>query len=576
MACSEACPGSACGAVCCAAGASCSAKKECVFGDLTLTAEDILPEHLSTVLVAEDSCAPQEGCVTGTGERAVARLDFTLKNVGKAAVTIGDPWNNPAFDGSACSSQAVLRNFVQAEVVNSKGKVVARGNLPTTCVADEDGVDFHCAAQGLSAGGESQQPQGTCDTLDLTGLLPGAYKVRLTVNPSGRLAELNYKNNTIEINLEYPECDGNMCGGLCCPEGLGCENDVCLAPDVRPHKGAVEDSLVITRRAFGEDSCEIAEACVGGPGKRRLLNFESRIENVGPGDLSPGAEYNNPLFEFSTCHGHNHFLNFTDYRLLTPDGKVVTKGHKQAFCLVDMAPVEDYVAPQDGLRPEPGQGGCNHLSAGWADIYGVGTDCQWVDITDVQPGEYILQVSVNPLGAIGEVNVENNVVQVPVVIPADFRCQDEEVCGDIADQDCDGRSDRQEPECAHLYQAECCGPMDTCNWGFNGSCDCGGAAPWEQWDCQDKGGDAGAGGPSWEEGCCNEEDTCNFANDSICDCNAEFEWDSRDCLGSVIPDFGDGGAPPDNCFWPELGPPICFPPSDDASPVGPPAPAPHL
>lgn len=532
-ACVDECAGPSCGGVCCAPGATCEAE-ECSLGDLTITAQDVPLEALSTLVVPEGSCSIQQGCVNGSGARQVAHLAVEVSNVGDLPVEIGAPWENPAFYHSSCAQQYLLPNFIQAEVLNQDDVVVASGHLPTSCVVDDDAGTYLCSLQGLSPGATSQQPQNSCDTLDLTGLLAGNYALRLTVNSDRSLGEENFENNSVEVALNLPECDGNYCGGVCCPSDLDCVDDVCMAPDLRAHQGAVEDSVFVTHRTFGENSCEIAEACVGGTGRRRLLNFEGRIENLGPGDLNPGPEQNNPLYEFSDCHGHYHFLDFTDYRLLDTEGAVAAQGHKQAFCLVDMDPVEDYTGPSPGEHPEPGERGCSYLSAGWADIYGVGTDCQWVDITDVPAGNYVLQVAVNPLGRVSEVNIDNNIIQVPVYLPDEGPCQDE-VCGDIVDQDCDNNPDKYDRDCHEYYEAECCNAGNTCDWNYNGSCDCNGEYGWDYYDCYYYGGEGGAGGgsgggPGGE--CCSMEDPCNWAGDGFCDCGGEFPWDEEDCGGS--------------------------------------------
>ncbi|MCA9697946.1 MAG: hypothetical protein KC431_10515, partial [Myxococcales bacterium] len=35
------------------------------------------------------------------------------------------------------------------------------------------------------------------------------------------------------------------------------------------------------------------------------------------------------------------------------------------------------------------------LSLGWSDTYGAALDCQWIDVTDVAPGDYTLRMEVN-------------------------------------------------------------------------------------------------------------------------------------------------------------------------------------
>ena len=46
-----------------------------------------------------------------------------------------------------------------------------------------------------------------------------------------------------------------------------------------------------------------------------------------------------------------------------------------------------------------------------------GLACQYIDITSVPPGDYVLQMIVNPDNKILEANYDNNVTLVPVTIP---------------------------------------------------------------------------------------------------------------------------------------------------------------
>src|SRR5204863_100443 len=55
--------------------------------------------------------------------------------------------------------------------------------------------------------------------------------------------------------------------------------------------------------------------------------------------------------------------------------------------------------------------------SGWADIYSAGLPCQYIDITGVPPGNYVLQMIVNPDGLLPESNMANNETRVAVTIP---------------------------------------------------------------------------------------------------------------------------------------------------------------
>jgi hypothetical protein len=208
-------------------------------------------------------------------------------------------------------------------------------------------------------------------------------------------------------SITYPDPGGPI-GTMNGP--LGCD-----APDlfVEPEGMDVYEE----DRFFPENSCEIIEGCVPGPGWHRLLRFDTKTPNAGSRDLTMGVPSNHPdLFHWSDCHGHYHFDGYAYYDLLGSDGSVVATGHKQAFCLLDYSPwawnddQEDYTCGNQGI------------SVGWEDIYGSYLDCQYVDITDVTPGDYTLRISVNlPLpetavAPIVERDYENNVLEVPVTI----------------------------------------------------------------------------------------------------------------------------------------------------------------
>jgi hypothetical protein len=56
-------------------------------------------------------------------------------------------------------------------------------------------------------------------------------------------------------------------------------------------------------------------------------------------------------------------------------------------------------------------------------VYEADLPCQWIDVTDVPPGDYVLRATLNQprpesaLPVLVERDYDNNVVEVPVTIP---------------------------------------------------------------------------------------------------------------------------------------------------------------
>ena len=164
-------------------------------------------------------------------------------------------------------------------------------------------------------------------------------------------------------------------------------------------------------------SCVYQEGCVDGTGVRRLVRFSTATGNAGETDYLLGnPDLLGDEVVYSPCHDHYHYTDYANYELRR-GADIVRRGHKQAFCLMDIRPMSG-VDPSS-IRPRA-RYNCRYqgISAGWEDVYGSHLDCQWIDITDLEPGAYTLAVEINPQRVIKERTFTNNRGLVDVTVPS--------------------------------------------------------------------------------------------------------------------------------------------------------------
>jgi lysyl oxidase len=206
-----------------------------------------------------------------------------------------------------------------------------------------------------------------------------------------------------DVSRDFPTCPTN--GGK---------------PDLTVDPKRFVSQMEIVDRLFEAGDCELEEGTVGGTGYRRLLRFDTVIINAGASDIAVGdpSDPNNPYhddFEFAVCHGHYHNKGFSDYKLLNLDGSVATPGHKQAFCL------EDNLRYTNDAKRQFVTCSYQGLSSGYGDWYYKQLSGQWIDITGIPEGDYIVEVTVNAIGLFDEGGPGEcypNTIQAPVHVPS--------------------------------------------------------------------------------------------------------------------------------------------------------------
>ncbi|KAL4660668.1 hypothetical protein GN956_G1450 [Arapaima gigas] len=184
--------------------------------------------------------------------------------------------------------------------------------------------------------------------------------------------------------------------------------------DLVPDPNYVQASTYIQKAHMYSLRCAAEENCLASSAYgsdvsdydiRVLLRFPQRVKNQGTADFMPNRPRH--TWEWHSCHQHYHSMDeFSHYDLLeVSTGRKVAEGHKASFCL------EDTTCDFGHLKRYACTAHTQGLSPGCYDTYNADIDCQWIDITDIQPGNYILKLHVNPKYKVLESDFTNNVVR---------------------------------------------------------------------------------------------------------------------------------------------------------------------
>src|SRR5262245_15924247 len=239
----EACDGA--DSASCATG-RCTAQCTCVPPAQGLP--DLVPEITDWNLQRQTTVAAgdvAEGCAESTSGVDLLRFGVKSRNVGTADFNLGNPGcpncatnplascTNPEFICSPAQghNHAHYTNYARYELIDPTNQAVVIGHKQGFCLGDSEcsNAKFGCNNQGLSVGCADTYGSGLgCQYLDVTGVAPGNYTLRVTLDPFGRIPELNESNNVVTVPVTIPGSGG---GG-----GTGA---ACTSPAVIPAAGGV-------------------------------------------------------------------------------------------------------------------------------------------------------------------------------------------------------------------------------------------------------------------------------------------------------------------------------------------------
>lgn len=156
-------------------------------------------------------CATIEGCFSDAEPdndvRRLLRFSVGIGNLGTADLYLGDPEDNPElFEYAECHQHYHLNGFADYELLGGLGAMVL-GRKQAFCLMDIDGFapgpdpemdgpPYTCENQGIHVGWMDIYDRDLpCQWIDITGVPPGEYTLRVRVNGDGVIRELDQHPN---------------------------------------------------------------------------------------------------------------------------------------------------------------------------------------------------------------------------------------------------------------------------------------------------------------------------------------------------------------------------------------------
>jgi hypothetical protein len=179
--------------------------------DLIIWGPAASPSVVTRTFSASD-CEVVEGCET-PGTHRLLTFTTETRNIGGGDLALGNPATNSLFEWASCHGHYHFEQFADYTLLDTNGNVVAAGHKVGFCLEDvrawsptaNPSTRYNCGNQGIQAGWADVYAAGLpCQYIDITGLDPGNYTLRLVVNPAGLIAESNTNNNTTEVPVTIP------------------------------------------------------------------------------------------------------------------------------------------------------------------------------------------------------------------------------------------------------------------------------------------------------------------------------------------------------------------------------------
>lgn len=157
-----------------------------------------------------NACELMEGCIGAPGSRRLLRFATVTANMGTGDLYFGPPELNPLFEYSACHGHYHFSGYADYEIVDGNGVVVS-GHKQAFCLLDTlritpdaPGPYYTCENQGIGAGwADTYANFLPCQWVDITDVAPGAYTLRVRINPTMAFEESDYSNNTLDLPVTF-------------------------------------------------------------------------------------------------------------------------------------------------------------------------------------------------------------------------------------------------------------------------------------------------------------------------------------------------------------------------------------